>query len=189
MNEVEIMKQIDHPHIVKIYEYFETEHHIFIVMELLEGGELFERIQNEKTFDEKAAKKIIKEILEAINYLHIKNIVHRDIKPENILFSKNGVLKIADFGTSKFFIKSKMKNTHGTPYYIAPEVLDGNYNEKCDVWSVGVILYILLSGYPPFYGNSDEEIMGRVTKGKYDFKWKTFDNVSSNAKNLIKKML
>ena len=71
-----------------------------------------------------------------------------------------------------------MKNTHGTPYYIAPEVLEGNYNEKCDVWSVGVILYILLSGYPPFYGNSDEEIMMRVLKGKFDFKWKSFSSVS-----------
>lgn len=82
-----------------------------------------------------------------------------------------------------------MKNTHGTPYYIAPEVLEGNYNEKCDVWSVGVILYILLSGYPPFYGNSDEEIMMRVLKGKFDFKWKSFSSVSQEAKNLIGKML
>lgn len=178
MNEVEIMKLIDHPHIVKIYEYFETELHIFIVMELLEGGELFEKIQKQKFFHEGKAKEIIRDILEALNYLHQRSIVHRDIKPENILFSKNDVLKIADFGTSKFFIKSKMKNTHGTPYYIAPEVLEGSYNEKCDVWSVGVIMYILLSGYPPFYGNCDEEIMMRALKGKFDFKWRTFNNVS-----------
>ena len=127
--------------------------------------------------------------MEAINYLHTKNIVHRDIKPENILFTKEGVLKIADFGTSKFFYKNKMTATHGTPYYIAPEVLDGSYDEKCDVWSVGVILYILLSGYPPFYGNSDEEIMIKVGKGKYDFKWKSFDVVSQQAKSLISKLL
>lgn len=123
MNEVEIMKHMDHPHIVKVFEYFETPKHIFIVMELLENGELFDKIKEVKQFNEAQAKTIIREILEAVNYLHKRNIVHRDLKPENILFSKNNVLKIADFGTSKFFVKSKMKSTHGTPYYIAPEVI------------------------------------------------------------------
>lgn len=182
MKEVEIMKEIDHPHIVKIYEYFETDYHIFIVMELLENGDLFERIQKEDYFSEMAAKKIIKTLLEAVNYLHKKNIVHRDLKPENILFTKNDVLKIADFGTSKFKKKKKMRNTHGTPYYIAPEVINGNYNEKCDIWSIGVILYILLSGYPPFNGSDDEEIMENVETGKFDFDLEIFDFVSTTAK-------
>lgn len=163
MNEVEIMKHMDHPHIVKVYEFFENENHIFIVMELLENGELFDKIKQAQHFSESQAKKSIREILEAVNYLHKKKIVHRDLKPENILFSKNDVLKIADFGTSKFFSKTKMKKTHGTPYYIAPEVINGHYNEKCDVWSIGVIMYILLSGYPPFNGPNDEQIMEAVS--------------------------
>lgn len=127
--------------------------------------------------------------MEAINYLHNRKIVHRDIKPENILFSKNDVLKIADFGTSKFFTNGKMKNVHGTPYYVAPEVLESHYTEKCDVWSIGVILYILLCGYPPFNGPTNDDIMEAVCKGKYKFSHETFEYVSSEAKNVIKKML
>lgn len=97
----------------------------------------------------------MKNILQAVSYLHTKNIVHRDIKPENIVFNSEGILKIVDFGTSKINILKFMTKKHGTPYYVAPEVLDGRYNEKCDVWSCGVMLYILLSGVPPFNGQSD----------------------------------
>lgn len=174
MKEVQIMKMIDHPHIVKIFEYFENDRFIFIVMELMEKGELFDKIQEEHHFSEDKAVKIMKNILEGVNYLHKKNIVHRDLKPENILFTKNGVLKIVDFGTSKFFTKKVMKTTHGTPYYIAPEVLKEKYDEKCDIWSCGVILYILLCGFPPFNGKDDEEIMNNVRKGTFNFNYRAF---------------
>lgn len=109
------------------------------------------------------AKRYIREILEGVNYLHKKNIVHWDLKPENLLFTSNNVLKITDFGTSKIFkSKKKMNTTHGTPYYIAPEVIDQKYDEKCDIWSVGVILFIMLCGKPPFNGRDDDEILMKV---------------------------
>ncbi len=159
-------------------------------MELISGGELFDKIQENHHFTEQKAAKVFKSILEGVNYLHKKHIVHRDLKPENILFTEEGTLKIVDFGTSKIFsTKKKMKNCHGTPYYIAPEVLKENYDEKCDIWSLGVIMYILLSGLPPFNGVNDEEIMAAVEKGKFDFHPPEFKKVSSLAKNFIKQML
>lgn len=113
----------------------------------------------------------MKQLLSSIFYLHSNKIVHRDLKPENILIekSKNNIIKVIDFGTAKIFQgHEKLKQKQGTPYYIAPEVLNKNYTEKCDVWSCGVILYILLSGYPPFGGDDDEQILKRVKNGKYD---------------------
>lgn len=138
-------------------------------MEVLEGGELFDKIKESQFFSENKSRKITKEILEAVNYLHHQKIVHRDLKPENVLFDKNDILKIADFGTSKHFTKN-MKKLQGTVYYIAPEVIMSNYNEKCDVWSIGVIMYILLCGYPPFNGSDNDEIMESVRNGKFHFK-------------------
>jgi len=98
-------------------------------------------------------------LLEAVCYLHSKKIVHRDIKPENVVFNDKNILKLVDFGTSKVLKGKNMRTTHGTPYYIAPEVLKEHYNEKCDLWSCGVILYILISGIPPFNGRDDEQII------------------------------
>jgi len=189
LKEVDILKQLDHPNIIKIYEFFEDSKFMYIVMELAQGGELFDKIQNVHHFSEKKAAEIFLQILSGVNYLHKHNIVHRDLKPENILFDGE-ILKIVDFGTSRNFdSKKKMKNCHGTPYYIAPEVLNECYNEKCDVWSVGVILYILLSGVPPFNGANDDEILDSVMKGKYTFDIPEFRSLSSYAKQLIRKML
>lgn len=187
--EINILKQLDHPNIVKVYEYFHDEKFIFIVMELVQGGELFDRIVDVHHFSERKAAEIFHQILSAVNYLHTHNIVHRDLKPENILFDGEHI-KLIDFGTSRKFDSSKkMKATHGTPYYIAPEVLQHAYNEKCDVWSCGVIFYILLSGSPPFNGNNDDEILNSVQRGKYHFDFPEFQQVSEYAKNLIAKML
>ena len=121
---------------------------------------------------------IIRQLLSAITYCHSRGVVHRDLKPENILIdsvSKDGkiLIKVIDFGAALFISPNgKITELLGTPYYIAPEVLFGNYNEKCDIWSIGVILYILLSGSPPFNGNSDDDIMNSVKKGAYNFKSK-----------------
>lgn len=140
-------------------------------------------IRREK-FEEKDAAGIIKQLLSAVSYCHKKNVCHRDLKPENILLdSKQGdIIKLIDFGTSQVFQSDmKMEMVLGTAYYIAPEVLTGKYTEKCDLWSIGVILYILLSGEPPFFGKSDKEIIERVRKGVYNFNRPAWVNRSKQA--------
>ena len=143
---------------------------------LLLGEELLDRICRQKVFTENDAAIIIKQILSAIAYCHSRNIVHRDIKPQNIIFeskNKDAQVKIIDFVFSQHYDPSKkMLKTVGTPYYIAPEVLRKSYNEKCDVWSCGVLLYILLVGYPPFAGKHSDEIMRNISKGEYEMKGK-----------------
>ena len=135
----------------------------------------------------------MKQVLSAITYSHQNNIVHRDLKPENILLEDKGsdsIIKIIDWGCAKNFNKNeKLTNKDGTPYYIAPEVLEGNYDEKCDIWSCGVILYIMLCGYPPFDGESEEEILDKVKKGSFEFPKEEWKNISKDAIDLIEKML
>ena len=132
-------------------------------------------------------------MLSAINYCHIRKIVHRDLKPENLLLDKdedNPKIKIIDFGTSQLFDpEKKMSQKFGTPYYIAPEVLKKSYNEKCDLWSCGVILYILLCGYPPFNGANDKQIIEAVLKGKYTLDEPEWDDVCEDAKDLVRRLL
>ena len=201
-NEINIMKQCNHPNIIKLYEIYEDQRHIDLVMEECLGGELFDRImkriEEKKIYTEKEASIIFKQIMKGIEYCHSKGIVHRDLKPENILFltkEENSQIKIIDFGLSKIFgeknnNKSKfMKTKVGTAYYVSPEILEGNYNEKCDIWSAGVILYILLSGIPPFNGESDNEIYQKIYKREFNFPDNEWKNISENAKDLIRKML
>lgn len=145
-------------------------------------------------FSEEMACNIIEQILSAVVYLHRHNFVHRDLKPENIIFETkdaNSAIKVIDFGTSTYFQKgsNKLRKKLGTPYYIAPEVLKRNYDEKCDVWSCGVILYILLCGYPPFNGPNDKVIFQRVLEGKFVFAEEDWGEISKGAKDIIKKML
>ena len=169
-------------------------------MEECLGGELFdrimERIQEKKIYNEKEASIIFKQIMKGVEYCHSKGIVHRDLKPENILFltkEENSPIKIIDFGLSKIFgekINNKFLSTKvGTAYYVSPEILEGKYNEKCDIWSCGVILYIILSGTPPFNGENDIEIYKKISHKKFTFPEKEWQNISENAKDLIKKML
>lgn len=189
LNEVEMLKKLDHPNVIKVYEFFEDTKYMYIVMELLQGGELFDKIQRVHRFSEQKAAQIFYQILSGVNYLHKHNIVHRDLKPENILFDDE-TIKIIDFGSSKsFHPKKTMKACHGTPYYIAPEVLIGNYSEKCDVWSCGVILYILLSGVPPFNGADDEEIINAIMEGFFCLDIPQLGSPSTAVKTLISKML
>lgn len=160
-------------------------------LRLCNGGELFDRIIEKEYFTEDEAARLFKQILMALNYCHSNNIVHRDLKPENFLFvSKDdgSDLKIIDFGLSKIMNGGKlqrMKTRAGTPYYISPEVLAGNYDVSCDMWSAGCMLYILLCGYPPFYGDDNNEILAMVQKGNFDFDGEEWDDVSSDAKDLI----
>jgi calcium-dependent protein kinase len=160
----------------------------------VEGGELFDEIQKKGVFSEAIAASVMSQLLSAIAYCHERKIVHRDLKPENILIDSakgaNLSIKVIDFGTAQAFTAgTKLRATLGTPYYIAPEVLFKSYNEKCDVWSAGVILYILLSGSPPFDGTTDDDIMKAVKKTKFSFSAKVWDEISPEAKDLISKMI
>jgi calcium-dependent protein kinase len=195
LNEIEMLKSLDHPNIVKVFEFYNTKEGYYIITEYCRGGELFDKILENAPFDEAAAAYILYQILSAVFYCHNLNIIHRDMKPENILIEseekESGYLniKVIDFGTAKIFDKNKSeKKVIGSAYYIAPEVLLSKYNEKCDIWSCGVILYILLSGKPPF-GGEDDEILEKIKKGKYDLKGDPWQRVSSEAKDLIKHML
>jgi len=173
LQEVNIMRSLDHPNIVKIYDFYEDSSTFKIVMEYCSGGELFEKIKSKKNFTEQIAAVYMKQILSAIMYLHEHKIVHRDIKAENMLFlnqEEDAMIKIIDFGVStKFNGKKKLKEKLGTAYYIAPEVLLENYDNKCDVWSCGILLYIMLCGYPPFNGDDDSEILESVKVGEFEF--------------------
>lgn len=193
IEEVSILKTLDHPNILKVLEFYQNEKYFFIVTEYLEGGELFDRIMEAQSFTEETAVATMEQIMSAVVYLHKHGFIHRDLKPENIIFETkdpNSKIKVIDFGTSCSYEKgNKLKKKLGTPYYIAPEVLKRNYDEKCDVWSSGVIMYILLCGYPPFNGPNDKVIFQRVVEGKFSFPEEDWSGISKQAKDLIKKML
>lgn len=192
-NEVDILRGLDHPNIIKIYEFYQDEKFFYIVTELCTGGELFDSIVASKSFTEKKAARIIQQVLSAISYCHTNKIVHRDLKPENLLLDKPGddaTIKVIDFGLSRVFDPNKkMRHKLGTVYYIAPEVLQCQYDEKCDVWSCGVITFIMLCGYPPFNGQADEQIIKKIEKGEFNFNGKAWASVSQAAKDFITKML
>jgi len=175
--EINLMIQMDHPNVIKLYEVFEDKRYIYLIMEECSGGELFdriyERIEKEKLFTEREAAKIFKQLMNAICHCHSNNICHRDLKPENLLFlnKTDDDLKVIDFGLSRIFGEKDhtMKTKVGTAYYVSPEILLGEYDEKCDIWSCGVILYILLCGIPPFNGKSDNDIYRQISKKKFSY--------------------
>jgi len=195
LNEINILRCMDHPGVLKIFEFYSNRKSYSIVTELCPGGELFQQIIDKGPFNEKYSAFVMYQLFSAINYCHKMHIVHRDLKPENILIvskDQDGypIIKVCDFGTSKIFEKGKIeRKLVGSSYYIAPEVLKKKYNEKCDLWSCGVIMYILLSARPPFGGEDDNDIMERVAIGEYDLESPPFDKLSKNALDLIKKLL
>ena len=190
IHEAEILKKLDHPNLPRIYEFFENDCMYYIVIEYCNGGDLFDRIIELKTFTESQAAEIINQILLSVNYLHSKGFVHRDIKPENILMSDKETLalKLIDFDTAAVYRNATLQKMYGTPLYMAPEILKGKYNEKCDLWSCGVILHILLTGGPPYDG-TDDEIFKLLKNVKINFKEKSFDFISPEAIDLLKKLL
>ena len=195
MNEINILKKLDHPNILKITDFYSLKTEYNIITEYCQEGELFNEIRAYAPFCEPIAGYYMKQILTAVCYCHGMNVIHRDLKPENILIvkrAKSGChpIKIIDFGTAKVFSKGKNENLLiGSSYYIAPEVLSRNYTEKCDLWSCGVIMYILLTGRPPFGGNNDQEILARIKRGKYDLSKYPWGVISQEAKDLIKCLL
>ena len=205
--EIKILSMLDHPNILRLFEVIEDEKNIYLIMELCTGGELLSRMKNNR-YKEREAAKLMEQIVSAVVYCHEKGICHRDLKPHNILFlneNPDSPIKIVDFGISKIFDPSlsflkeeiddagnkfkKMSSVVGTMYFLSPEVLKGNYNEKCDIWSLGIILYILLCGYPPFKGSNEKEIIKKISSLKFEFRQAEWKNISESAKNLISNML
>jgi len=191
-NEINILRQLDHPHIIKLYEIYQDSSHIYMVTEFLGGGELFDVLVKKRALSESISAKIIKQVLQAINYCQTKRIVHRDLKPENLMLDSEDSfnIKVIDFGLSRFYNPNKkMCQRLGTPYYIAPEVLKKKYDEKCDIWSIGVILHVLLCGAPPFQGRTDEQIFEAISLGFVSFSSAEWKSISNEAKIFIKKLL
>ena len=194
--EIEILKKMDHPNIIKLYEVYESERSLYLVMEECKGGEIFDRIiqhiQEKKMYSEKDAAIIFEQVMSCIAYCHNRNICHRDLKPENLLYlnagdEKDNRIKVIDFGLSQAC--DRLKTKVGTAYYVSPEILSGNYTHLCDIWSAGVILYILLSGDPPFNGANDNEIYTKIAQMKFSFPERKWKNISNDAKDLLCHMI
>lgn len=196
-NELNIMAIVDHPNIVRVFEYYENDGIVFIVMELMSGGELFDRIVQYSHYTEKQASDAFRSIVDAVRYCHSLGIVHRDLKPENLLYSDNddnALIKVSDFGLAKYMIprdeNAPMYTACGTPSYVAPEIIGGKgYDYKVDCWSLGVILYVMLCGFPPFFDDDNEVLFKLIQNGNYDFPSPYWDDVSAEAKNLVQNLL
>jgi len=193
-DEIAILKNCNHPNIICLYDSFDESQYYYLVTELMLGGELFDRIVTKTFYNEKEARDVCKILFGALAYCHQRDVAHRDLKPENLLLvsrddDKN--IKIADFGFAKKVSSEKCLLTQcGTPGYVAPEILHGvPYGTKADMWSLGVITYILLGGYPPFIEQNQRELFKKIKRGQYEFHVEYWGSISKEAKDLIAAML
>jgi serine/threonine protein kinase len=190
-NEIAIMKMLKHEHVVRMFEVIQSPQHIYIVLEIITGGELFDRIVAAKRFDEATARRYFQQLIQGVHYCHVQGVAHRDLKPENLLLDANDSLKISDFGLSAITHDNQkqklLQTTCGTPNYVAPEVLKekGYDGMVADVWSCGVILFVMLAGYLPFDDSTMNGLFLKIERGEYRIP-KTF---SPPVKNLISRML
>lgn len=191
--EVEVMSSLNHPNIVPLLDYFEENRYYYIVTPLCTGGELFYDLVKRKSYTEEDARVLMRKLASAIDYLHLRGIVHRDLKPENILLKTSAPgaeVMIADFGFARPMNGSRRGTACGTPGYVAPEVVQGEpYGAEVDCWSLGVILFILLCGYPPFPGANHATVLNKVVKAEYKFEAPYWDDVSDEAKDLVTELL
>lgn len=192
--EIDVLREVDHPNIIKFYDTYENSTHLFIVMEYCSGGELFQKITTEKCLHESEARVYMNKMIMAVNHLHSLNIVHRDLKTENFLFDSKCAtkeLKLVDFGLSNKFGKnfSELHSQVGTIYYVAPEVLKGSYDYKCDMWSLGVLMYTMLSGDLPFYDDNLSEVYKKLNSCSFTFDKPIWQGISATAKDLISHLL
>ncbi|XP_012689947.1 calcium/calmodulin-dependent protein kinase IGb isoform X2 [Clupea harengus] len=192
-NEIAVLRRIQHENVVCLEDFYESRTHYYLLMQLVTGGELFDRILDRGMYSEKDASHVIQQVLEAVGYLHKNGIVHRDLKPENLLYyspDENSKIMISDFGLSKIEDNGIMSTACGTPGYVAPEVLAQKpYSKAVDCWSIGVITYILLCGYPPFYEETETRLFSKIMKGQYEFDSPFWDDISESAKDFIRNMM
>jgi calcium-dependent protein kinase len=193
-SELKVHCLIDHPHIIKTYEYFKDDRNYYLVTEFITGGSLINKLKELKYFDEYTVALIMEQLLSCIYYLHSNNIVHRDLKPDNILLDIRNInevsIKLIDFGLATTFEeRQKINLLCGTAYYIAPEVIQESYDNQCDLWSAGCIMYFLLCGNPPFYASSPFGTFNKILNDNHSFEGRCWANISDSAKNLINKLL
>jgi len=193
-SEIEILTAVSHTNICRLVEVFQTHKMCYLVLELLQGGDLLERVADDHTFSDQDAADVIRSVAGVLDYLHGMGIIHRDLKPQNLVYrsdAKGAQLVVTDFGLSKFLKEgvTHTKTACGTPLYLAPEVIMGNgYGKECDLWSLGVMLYVLLTGYYPFYSSDRRRLYSKITRCSY--KWP--DNgvyIDERAKDLVAKLL
>ncbi|KAL3058000.1 hypothetical protein OYC64_010220 [Pagothenia borchgrevinki] len=192
-NEINVLRRIQHENVVGLEDFYESRTHYYLVMQLVSGGELFDRILDKGVYTEKDASMVIKQVLQAVSYLHENSIVHRDLKPENLLYyntDENAKIMVSDFGLSKTLEHGVMSTACGTPGYVAPEVLAQRpYSKTVDCWSIGVITYILLCGYPPFFEDNETRLFSKIMRAEYAFHSPFWDDISESAKDFIRNMM
>lgn len=201
--EVKLLQEVDHDSIIQLVDVYEDAEYLHLVTNLYSGGELYYKMVEKKIesrgatcFTEEESAIILRQVLEAVSYLHSRDIVHRDIKPENLVFESDKddlSIKLVDFGLARKHYQSSfepyMSEVCGTSFFIPPEVLRKKYDRSVDLWSVGVTAFILLGGYPPFNGRNNKEVYGAIKRGKFQFHAKYFKNVSKEAKDFISRLL
>lgn len=195
--EVSILKELDHPNIIKMFGFYEDNKCFYLVIEMMAGGELFDEIVEREFYWERDAQEVIKMLADALAYMHERGIVHRDLKPENVLLTskgKDGQVKLADFGfaarTDTKLNEYQLTTACGTPGYVAPEIVRGlKYGKEVDMWSLGVIAFILLGGYPPFHDDDQDELFRLIISGKYTFDPAYWQLVSEEAKSCVRALL
>jgi serine/threonine protein kinase len=194
LQEVSIMNQLEHPNLVNVLDFFEEEDNYYIVMELMAGGDVFDRILDMNNYTEKDARDLFMVLLEAVEYMHKNGVAHRDIKPQNIFLASkdsNCRIKIGDFGfAKKVHTPKSLTSRCGTPSYVAPEILKNQpYDQSCDMWSAGVVLYVMLCGYTPFSDENQEKMFERIKLGSLTFDPNDWSHVSTEAKDLITRLV
>jgi serine/threonine protein kinase len=193
-DEVAILSSLNHPHIVPLIDFFDEKDCYFIVMELMSGGDLFDRIGKKKSYSEADARDLVVKMLKSVAYCHQRKIAHCDMKPKNLLLmseENDSFIKLADFGfAARVHAPKTLTKQCGTPFFVAPEILMRKpYDHQSDMWSVGCIIFLLLSGNLPFMGRSQKELFRKIVAGKFEFSGDDWANVSDDAKDLVRRML